>query len=158
MSEISNKNTAGRIRPTACSAQHRAKSPALVYNPSFCLRDSAAPSEPALHLRHPVRGGDSRDFPPLHVPWRFKKLHRKYSVSEDYYARLNNICQHKAWSAQGMRPLCSHIRTKTERFWCSIKKQTDKWKQPFVIGGAGRGGCLYLQFNDKPKRGRYIRR
>ena len=158
MSEISNKNTAGRIRPTACSAQHRAKSPALVYNPSFCLRDSAAPSEPALHLRHPVRGGDSRDFPPLHVPWRFKKFHRKYSVSEDYYARLKNICQHKP----GQHNECARFALISGRrrkdSGAVSKKQTDKWKQPFVIGGAGRGGCLYLQFNDKPKRMRYIRR
>ena len=93
LSEICNKIPPGRIHPTAHSAQRKAKSPAPVYDPSFCLRDSAAPGEPALHLRHPVRDGDSRDFPPLPVPLRFKKFHRKYLVSGAYYARLENICQ-----------------------------------------------------------------
>ena len=93
LSEICNKIPPGRIHPTAHSAQRKAKCPAPVYDPSFCLRDSAAPGEPALHLRHPVRDGDSRDFPPLPVPLRFKKFHRKYLVSGAYYARLESICQ-----------------------------------------------------------------
>ena len=80
---------AAPVEPAPAPIPEPIPEPAPVVEPVV----EAAPVEPALHLRHPVRDGDSRDFPPLPVPLRFKKFHQKYLVSGAYYARLESICQ-----------------------------------------------------------------